>query len=61
MSEDTLDIQLEEYDDVVEANKDCHVTGRVIQPELYDKQLEISGPKRHSMVRWARRGGKRAS
>ena len=61
MSEDILDIELAEYDDVVEANKDCHVTGHVILPELYDKQPDISKAKRHSMVRWGRRGGKRAS
>ena len=58
MSEENLYIKLAEYDDVVEANKDCHATGRVILPELYDKQRDISAAKRHAMVRWGRRGGK---
>ena len=59
MPDEILDIELAEYDDVVEANKDCHMTGRVILPELYDKQQDISAAKRHSMVRWGQRGGMR--
>ena len=59
MPDDITDLNLESYEDVVEANKDCPVTGHVILPQLYEKQKDISAAKRHVMVRWGRRGGTR--